>query len=257
MLVRSVGLSTDLELIARRGIIVDRGDYLVARTPGDPGYYYGNLLVLPAAPRANEIAYWSRRFSDEIGRDPAIRHVTLRWDGITGDSGPREALEAAGFTLDTDVVMTATAVRAAATPAGIEIRALAPDEVLAVADLGFAIADRHDEIYRRFLQRRAAWKRDLVAAGEARFWGAFDGDRLVGSLGIVWLHAVARYQDVQTAATHRRRGIASAMLAAAAADAQRDTLVIVALPGSDAERVYTRAGFRALERTASACRAPR
>lgn len=256
MLVRSVGLATDLELIARRGTIIDRHDYLVARTPGDPSYYYGNLLVLPAPPRANEIAYWSRRFADEVGRDPNIQHVTLRWDGVTGDVGPRAELEAAGFTIDRDAVLTATSVRSVATPAGIAIRPLEPDEVLGVADLGFAIADRHDDIYRRFLQRRAAWKRELVAAGEACFWGAFDGERLVGSLGLVWLHAVARYQDVQTASTHRRRGIASAMLAAAACDARRDSLVIVAVPGSDAERVYERAGFRAIERTASACRAP-
>jgi GNAT superfamily N-acetyltransferase len=255
MIVRSVGLSTDLELIARRGTIVDRGDYLVACTPDDPEYYYGNLLVLPHPPRANEISSWTRRFTDEL-RHPAIKHVTLCWDGITGDVGPRAELVAAGFEVDVDIVMTAQTVRAAPVPAGIAIRPLEPDELPAVAELGFAIADRHDDIYRRFLHRRAAWKRDLVAAGEARFWGAFDGDRLAGSLGIVWLHAVARYLDVQTAASHRKRGIASALLAAAARDARRDTLVIIADPDGDAERVYTRAGFRVLERTASACRRP-
>jgi len=252
---RSLGLSTDLGLLERRGKLIDRGDYVVAVTPDDPGYYYGNLLVLPAPPQVGELAYWIRRFADELGRDPAIRHVTFRWDGITGELGARDELVAAGFTIESDQVMTAREL-VAPMPAEIEIRPLLLDEVLAIAELGFAIGDRHDETYRRFLQRRAAWKRELVASGEARFWGAFDAGTLVGSLGLVPLGDVLRYQDVQTAVSHRRRGIASALLAAAAQEARSGTLVIVALPDSDAARVYERVGFRVAERTASACRYP-
>lgn len=256
MLVHSLGLSTDLELLARRGKgrIVDRGDYLAVTTPEDPGYYFGNLLVLRAPPRAGEVATWVQRFADEIGRDPAIEHVTLRWDGIHGDVGPRAELEAAGFTLDTDLVMVASSVVPAR--CDVTLRPLAPDELAATADLAFAISDRHDDAYRRFVHRRAAWKRELVTGGEATWWGAFDGASLVGSLGLVPLGTRARYQDVQVAASHRRRGIASALLAASADAAGVDTLVIVALPGSAAARVYERAGFRAVERTASACRVP-
>lgn len=255
MHIRSIGLSTELGLLAMRGKIVDRGDYLVAITPDDPGYYFGNLLVLPAPPQVGEVAHWLRRFADELGRDPQIRHVTLRWDGIAGDVGARDELVAAGFTIEIDHVMTAS--RITAPSIAYEIRPLEPDEVPAIASLGYAIGDRHDEVYRQFLQRRAAWKRGMVARGEARFWGAFDGDVLVGSLGLVPLGAVARYQDVQTATTHRRRGIASALLAAAAAEVAPDTsLVIVAMPDSDAERVYQRLGFRVVEKTASACRYP-
>ena len=251
---RSVGLSTDLGLLATRGTIVDRGNYLVARTPEDPGYYFGNLLVLAAPPQVGEVAYWIRRFADELGRDPQIRHVTLRWDGIAGDTGAREELEAAGFKLEIDHVMTAG--RVTATAVGYEIRALAPDEVPAIASLGFAIDDRHDESYRQFLQRRAGWQRALVEANKATFWGAFDAGELVGSLGLVPLGDVARYQDVQTAESHRKRGIASALIAAAAARCPCERLVIVAMPGSEAQRVYERVGFTILERTVSACRYP-
>jgi GNAT superfamily N-acetyltransferase len=254
MHLRSLGLSTDLGLLARRGTIIDRDDYLVAITPDDPGYYYGNLLVLPAPPQIGEVAYWTRRFADEF-RHPEIKHVTLRWDGIAADTGAREELVAAGFTIEIDQVMTARTIDAPAID--LEVRPLEPDEVLAVADLGFAIGDRHDEAYRQFLQRRAAWKRELVVSGEARFWGAFDGRDLVGSLGLVPLgNGIARYQDVQTATSHRKRGIASAMLAAAARDVHCETLVILVMPGSDAARVYERVGFTVAERTASACRYP-
>ncbi|HVK89327.1 MAG TPA: GNAT family N-acetyltransferase, partial [Kofleriaceae bacterium] len=70
------------------------------------------------------------------------------------------------------------------------------------------------------------------------------------------LGARARYQDVQTAASHRKRGIAGALLAAAAAKVPSAELVIIAELGSAAERVYQRVGFRAIEHIASAVRRP-
>ena len=61
---------------------------------------------------------------------------------------------------------------------------------------------------------------------------------------------------MQTAATHRKRGIASALLAASAAAIEVDRYIIVAEPESDASRIYTRAGFAVIERMVSAFSAP-
>lgn len=253
---RSVGLQTDLELAATRGTVTDRDDYSVIVTPDDPGYYTGNQLVLPAAPQVGEVAYWTRKFSAELGRDPEIRHVALRWDGISGDAGARSELEAAGFTVDTSVVMLARRISAPSTM--FEVRPLAVREMQATAELAFEIGDRHDETMRTFLLRRAAWQQQLVGTGGAMWWGAFDKAALVASLGLVALGARARFQDVQTAATHRQRGIASAMLVAAANTLLPSvtSLVIVTEPASAAERVYARAGFVAIETVVSACRYP-
>ena len=252
---RSVGLQTDLELAATRGVVTDREGYLVVSTPDDPTYYVGNTLVLPAAPQVGEVGYWSRKFAEELP-DPAIRHVSFRWDGITGDTGAHDELVAAGFQVESSQVMTARAV--AASRIELEVRQLETREVISTAELEYADADRHDEIHRRFLHRRAIWKQSLVATGRAVWFGAFDRGALVGSLGLVALGARARFQDVQTAASHRKRGIAGALLAAAAREVlpSIEQLVIVAEPDSAAARVYERVGFRAIERVASACRYP-
>jgi len=61
---------------------------------------------------------------------------------------------------------------------------------------------------------------------------------------------------VQTAASHRKRGIAGGLLARAASASEATELVIVAEPDSAASRVYERVGFRTLERVVSACRYP-
>jgi ribosomal protein S18 acetylase RimI-like enzyme len=256
--IRSIALTTELALIATRGRIVDRGTYLVVETPDDPGYYHGNLLVLPAPLQPGELPHWLRKFHDELGHKPTIKHVTLCWDGITGDEGAGDELRDAGFVIDTHTVMVAESVEAY-TPAALPVRALTADEVLATADLEWAIGDRHDEAYRQFLQRRAVWHRDLVGRGIARFYGAFDGTALVASLGIVRVVDVGRYQDVQTLPAYRKRGLARALLATAARDAiadGADRVVIVTEPDSAASRLYARAGFRSIERTVSACRYP-
>ncbi len=257
MHLRSVGLATDVELAATRGVVSDHENYLVISTPDDPTYYFGNLLVFPAAPQVGEVGYWSRKFTEELGKDPAIRHITFRWDGITGDLGAVDELRVAGFTVEVTQVMTARAVTAPRV--AIEVRALTTAEVALTAELEYRDADRHDDVHLKFLQRRALWKQSLVASGRAMWFGAFDRGDLVGSLGLVALGARARYQDVQTAATHRKRGIASALLAAAAREVlpSIQQLVIVAEPGSDAARVYERAGFRTTEQVASACRYPK
>ncbi|HEY1811195.1 MAG TPA: GNAT family N-acetyltransferase [Kofleriaceae bacterium] len=262
MIIRSLALQTELALAALRGKVIDRGDYIVVETPDDPGYYYGNLLVLPAPPQVGEVTYWTRRFADELGKNPAIKHVTFWWDGTTGDAGASAELSAADFTLEPSLVMVATSDelvrRASNEPAAWPIRALSPDETPAIAEVAYAVGDRHDETYRAFYERRAARHRDFIVRGLAKFWGAFDGAQLVASLGLVELGALARFQDVQTLPAYRARGLASALLAAAAAHAvPHAKLVIMPTPGGASERVYSRAGFRIAERTISACRYPR
>jgi GNAT superfamily N-acetyltransferase len=261
VLVRSLALTTELALAGTRGVITDRGDYLVVETPDDPTYYHGNLLVLPAAPQVGEVAYWVRRFESELsGKNAAIKHVTLWWDGISGDVGAGDELRAAGFDVNVNSVMVAdNAPAAVATPDGITIRKLDANEVLATADIAWAIADRHDDVYRRFYQRRANWHRQLTVRGAATFWAAFDDAQIVGSLGLVTLGNVARYQDVQTLTAYRRRGIATALLVAAAREAftkGMQRVVIIAEAGTGADRVYTRVGFRELEKMASAVKPP-
>lgn len=245
MRVRSLVLTTELALASTRGTITDRGDYLVIATPDDPGYCYGNLLVLPAPPQVGEVGFWTRRFDAEL---PGMAHVTLWWDGTTGDAGAEDELAAAGFTVERALVMTADAI--ARREVDYLVRELRADEI--TDQLAWQIADRHDEPYHRFLQRRAAWQRQLVDRGVARFWGAFEGGRLVASLGLVELGTLGRFQDVQTLPEHRGRGLASALLHAAARAATVERVIVLAARGD----LYQRAGFRIIERTVSACRYP-
>ena len=244
MQVESVALATELALAVTRGRVVDRGDCIVVETPDQPRRGSTNRLVLAEPPRADDIARWTKRFADEL---PAREHVALSW---AGELGPSAELRAAGFEL---LVLQALAAHelAAATHVALELRELRVDELPAVGALGFAAGDHHDERARLALQERAAWHAGLVARGTAHFWGAFDGAALVADVGLVELGTLARFQDVQTAPSHRRRGLAGALLATAARPAIGrgvDQLVILAEADSPAIRVYERVGFRPIER---------
>lgn len=83
------------------------------------------------------------------------------------------------------------------------------------------------------------------------WFGAFEGDQLVAHMGMFHDDTVARYQAVETRATHRGRGICAALLshvsAWAASRAPDAVQVIVAEADSDAGRLYRRQGFAPTE----------
>jgi GNAT superfamily N-acetyltransferase len=261
--VRSLGLITELALAATRGKVVDRGDYIVVERADLPEWAAGNYLVLPRAPEPGELARWTETFARELGD---ARAIALRWDDRTGEDAALGGLRAAGFTIDTSDVLDATDVLAA--PHAMPMRELDSGEVLSTSILAWTISDRHDEVMRKLMHARCAWYAELVDRGQASFWGAFDGTRLVASCGLVQLDGfelaapqpsrLARYQDVQTLPAYRRRGLAGALLAAAARRARTlhiARFVIFCEPGTEATRVYRRVGFQLAERIAIARRA--
>lgn len=254
----SLALQTELGLWSTRGNIVQRPGYIVVRTPSDYGYFFGNLLLLAQAPTAADVPLWQARFAEEFASLP-VRHVTLWWDQGTLAADAEQALGQHGFTIERISVMSQPArVMTPRTVDGIEVRELTPPQAEQLAALGLQINDRTDEAFTLFHQRRARWQQQLITRGLARFWGGFADGNLVASLGIFYHEGLARFQDVQTAAAFRRRGIASALLCAAmdaTTAARAQTVIIHAEPG-DAARLYETLGFARVATAETACRYP-
>ena len=235
--------------------------YWVVRTPSDPAYYYGNLLLLPEAPRAETIPLWQARFAEEFAGQ--VQHSTFWWD--SGELNPAALREfgSRGFTVETSEVLRRDPrlpwVAQSLGP-DIEIREISAGETALLADLADRLSDRHDDVYLTFLQRRARWQGQLIQRGLAHFFACMTDHRVVASLGIFVHHDLARYQDVQTDAAYRRRGLATALVGVAGQHrAARGTtmLTIHTEPNSDAARLYRQLGFTLVETTTSACRYPR
>ncbi len=257
----SLALQSETAIWATRGSIVPRLGYWVVRTPSDPTYYYGNLLLLPEAPLAETIPLWQARFAQEFAG--AIQPTTLWWD--TGELSPaaRREFINRGFTVETtEVLRRDPSLPWPATTLGpdIEIREISARETPLLADLADRLSDRHDDIYQLFLQRRARWQAQLIQRGLAHFFACFADQRVVASIGIFTHDGLARYQDVQTDAAYRRRGLATALVGLAGqhgASPGTTNLTIHTEPNSDAARLYRCLGFILVETTRSACRYPR
>ncbi len=244
------GYRTDLIFPAFEGIIEDRGDYIVIRTPKNPGYYWGNYLLFRDAPAEGDLERWMALFKEEIAAHQRADHVVFGWD--SSDAGAIEQFYDAGFKGDNVVVMKAAHLDSSGNrPPPYEIRPLTTD-----AEWSGAIENQvlcrdmvHEESgYRRFRAKDMDRYRRMAEAGLGAWFGAFDGDRVVGDLGLFGLDDLARYQSVETHPYYRRRGIARSLVVAAAewSRTERNTerFVIAAEPDSVAEKIYRSLGFR-------------
>jgi ribosomal protein S18 acetylase RimI-like enzyme len=238
--------------------LASRDRYLVMSTPERDDYNDGNILILDRAPEPAEVEDRMADCRREFGARPVL-YLSLCWEE-EGDIRWEAAPPVAGATGDDlqrlTVLSSAEAPEEQPAPEGIALRPLRtetewPDlAALAIAthapgDPGaFAVFARWR--YREY--HRAFAGPDPGRPDErGRFWGAFRGDRLVGSLGLFESPTLLRFQEVMTHPGERGRGIATALTARAlrAGLARRPgaIAVVVAEPGEQAERIYRRLGF--------------
>ena len=255
MQVRSLGYRTDLIFPSYDGEIIDRGNYLVIRTPKNPSYYWGNFLLFDHPPMIGDDQVWQELFAREIGAPPLVTHLTFGWDTTENELGAIEPFLESGYQLEQSVVLTTGRPVPPTNPVeGVTVRPLElQDEWEQVVEN--QVSSRgpafEETGYRLFKQLQMDRYRAMSRAGCGAWFGAFIGSRLVADLGIFCTHQLGRYQSVRTHPDYRRRGIARYLVSQSGIYAQKNfgvkTLVIVAEAGSQAERLYQAAGFEIVE----------
>lgn len=253
MQIDSLAFRTDLALLRLSGSTVeDRGSYVAVRTPANPTYRWGNFDLLAAPPAADEVAGVLARYDADL---PEGDFRTFGVDGTTDQAEALAPMVEAGLRPDPATVMTATSVHAPPRPStSVRCRPLTSDDDWAQRVEVSVAVDAADPDgsegggYRTFAERRAVADRALCEAGHGTWWGAFAGDRLVASMGLVDAgDRLARFQSVETHPDHRGRGVAGTLVHRVAAHGFDElgarTLVMVADPGYLAIRVYRSVGF--------------
>lgn len=229
--------------------VVDRADHLVIRTPDNPGFWWGNFLLLAEVPDADESLGWLDRFHAEF---PDAEHVAMGFD--TTDSKVRGAGWFAdhGFSVEAATVMTAHDLSAPRSAVDADCRRLVSEDDWQQS-LRLNLGDADDASAQlAFLEARMRTKRKLADAGHGAWFGAFHDGRLVAELGLMRIGGgLARYQSVLTDPAFRRRGYATALLAFAGrygfAELGANTLVIVVDPANPAVHLYRSIGFFPVE----------
>ena len=268
---RTLVWATDIDVLPADRILARRGEgYLLIRSPGNPGHYWGNLLLFDEPPAPGDGARWTEAFAREFADEPLITHRTFAWEGTLGELGAaEEEFVAAGYLLERTVGLVASAGELRAhrrENRDVRVQTLDPaagaDEDLWEQVIELQVAGRDERFEERsqraHLRSRQEGLRTLFRAGRGAWYVALDeaGEEVLGSCGIVRAAGRGRFQAVDTAAAHRRRGICSRLLVEAARRSGAERLVICADPGYHALGLYESLGFRAAERVAGVCLEP-
>jgi RimJ/RimL family protein N-acetyltransferase len=252
------------------GVVLQRDDCTVVRTPANPLYYWGNFLLLPEAPRDGELAHWRARFDEEItALQRASRHVAI---GINSESwpGPLPCWLADGFEIIEDAVLRLEPgqLLPPARPARGRIefrpldlaRELERVVVLQCEDDHGLDAAGFAEHRRRQMARYAA----MSERGQAAWFGVWCDGVLAADCGLMRADPTpgkpptGRFQHVSTHPAWRRRGLCSALVHAVSAWGFRhwglEEVLMCADPHDLAIGIYESLGYR---RTASEWRLQR
>jgi RimJ/RimL family protein N-acetyltransferase len=254
MEILSTAWRTDLALLAASGSTIEhRGGHVVVRTPANPGFWWGNFLLLPRVPLRRDVGGWLRVFEQEL---PGVAHRAIGIDDPEVSSAELRPFTDAGFEVEVCAVLTASEVQAPRRPAvGVAMRRLETDadwaQRLVLSEQLFGPQAGRSE----FARRRVDAERALAQSGRGAWFGAFDRGEMVSGLGIFDTgDGAARFQSVETAPGHRRRGLATTLVHVASRFALDDLgitrLVIVSASEGRARRVYESVGFRESERQA-------
>jgi ribosomal protein S18 acetylase RimI-like enzyme len=255
MEIRSLACRTDLIFPRFEGIVTDRGEYLVVRTPAIPGFYWGNYLLFAQPPAEDSLPGWKRLLQRKIADVQPTEHCAFGWDSPTGE-GAVEPFLADGFILAENAVLSTDAVLAPRHyNADVEIRPLATDADWAQA-LENHVALRQGEFseteYRLFKARQLGQYRRMTEAGVGTWFGGFAEGWLVADLGVFTDETLARLQQVGTHPDFRNRGICATLVYESARHALTrlgaERLVITADEHYHAGRIYESLGFRRTER---------
>jgi ribosomal protein S18 acetylase RimI-like enzyme len=247
----SLGFRTEMIFHRFNGVVHDRGEYLVVKTPSNPGFFFGNLLLFFEAPKLGSLDRWKQLFQMEFNDLPEVKHFTFLWDSPSEGIGDVTELGMEGFSIDFSVVLRAQSVHPPAKYSSqIQVRPITSDtdwrEVIECQIL--SKSDGFDEpSYRIFKERQMARYRAMSEQGFGHWFSAFLDGKLVGDLGIFKDGSLGRFQSVETHPDFRRQGICGALVYEAAKFAFESMaiteLVMVADENYHAAKIYESVGF--------------
>lgn len=240
------GWATDIAVLEHSGSLVeDRGDHLLVRSPNNSDFHWGNCLFVTDATGVNDAAGWVATFQAAF---PEANWIAM---GLIRMPDDQDAWVAQGLELElAEVLSTSTLPLQVPLPEGYTVRRLEGKDweqsVARVVAENLRTKEYEALSHERFARAQAQTQRGLSDRNVGIRFGAFAGDVLVAELGIVRCGTTARYQSVGTDEEHRRRGLASHLLGAAArwaAGQGCDRWVIVTEATNPAGRVYRSVGF--------------
>jgi GNAT superfamily N-acetyltransferase len=227
--------------------------YFVVSDRNNPRFHWGNYVHLRNVPGGKDIGYLEGLHEEELPHVGARFIFTWNDDlrlSLTTDR-LKELFADAGYGFETSICMVATpdAVKDSVPRAHdvtCDVREIRTDGDWQKA-LENQLLCRRQEGGEEHIFVRMRSARDAVERGRGLWMGAFEGERLVGDLGVFWSGNLCRFQAIGTRPSHRGRGIATQMVVEAVRRVSQKVpdptfVILTALDGAP-RRIYERCGF--------------
>lgn len=219
----SLGSQTEFILHSLDARLDLQADCIAVCTDSNPTFYWGNCLLLPAAPADGDLAHWLARFQALVARGrPEVRHVAI------GVDAPRAGLHLpswtnAGFQINETTVLALPTGGLRPPSRAVQARhwLLRPidwaTEIDAFVDLQSQDCHPFEPTgYRAYRRLQMARYARLAQAGQAQWFGLWCDGTLAADCGLMRdaarPGALGRFQTVQTHPAWRRRGLCSALV---------------------------------------------
>ena len=256
MKLKSLGIKTDLMFFKQNGIVEDRGDYILVRSPDNPGFFWGNLLIFPNPPEKGDFEKWIDLFKKEFSGVDDIEHMTFEW-GSSRKTNELEKFEKAGFEYDeTDVLIAENGIEPEFVNKDIVMKKIVSiEDWRQIIDFQIEVnPDGYDEEHLRpFTEKRFKDYKSYSDSGLGNWYAAYESNKIVADLGLYSDNGVSRFQSIKTHESYRKKGIAQTLMKYAADDIGGDYFVIQAEDDGPAINMYKTIGFKPLEVISGIC----
>lgn len=213
--ITNLSYATDCIVHRHDGFVDEHDGFWAIRTPDNPSFWFGNFLLFSKAPKLGDFAKWHTQHAHVFG--DTLNHLTFGWD----EDAPGYITEfiTAGFRSVPGLNLTLNAApHAVRINPDLVVRPIKSDaewEAVAVSQIE---VDRTDFDYPEddgeFRRSQVIAARKLAEHNRGDWWGAFAGEKLVGSMGLYFDEArkLGRFQYVTTSPRHRRQRVCTTLL---------------------------------------------
>ncbi|AVX04641.1 hypothetical protein MXMO3_02120 [Maritalea myrionectae] len=254
-------LRSDLALLPADAIWRDCGDVISVHTSSAPNFFWGNYLIVPRTGSSCSAAQLVELFHQRFDCD----HIAIAWDSdVLPSRATLNAFDRMGFEIDQCHGLSFAEIAEPLMELSTnDVRQIESDEdwqrVVSLQQM--MLGENTNLADRELVSRRFQRFRQLVSAGNGFWFGAFSDGQLAADLGIFVFDGIARFQQIETHPSFRRRGYCTQLLIAAIQQVRRAfghvRIVLEAEADSDALALYRKIGFAPTETLISAFKLPK
>jgi GNAT superfamily N-acetyltransferase len=247
---KSLFLRTEMIFWRELSEIEDLGNAMIVRTPRNPTWNWGNLLILNEPPKTEDIDNWLKMIDTKLLTQRETTYRLLTWDGGVAEDAVITALKEKGLTPSTGQILTLrTLQRPQYFNPAVHVEQIGGgdkrwSDVTLLNIEAFASQFQNYEIY---AERNFAEHRSMIAKGIGKWFVAMVDGEVAGTVGFYPGDGVYRYQEVAVREKFWRQGVAATMIYEVARQGLAEhpdfTQVMVADDEKEAIRVYRSLGF--------------